>query len=174
METLALASRSSTERQGDQRVASCAMCLLVLGLARLGRSGPSGAVPPRIAAAPARRSRELPAVSLGIADAIPSMAGRRHCQAGKEISMRSLDPWTQIAELRQEMDSLFDRVFASRWEFPASGDWVPSLELSETEDALVLKMDVAGMNATLNNGLLVMTLPKTPAAKGFSIPVKPE
>jgi HSP20 family molecular chaperone IbpA len=66
-------------------------------------------------------------------------------------------------------------VFESRWdEFPVTGDWVPSLELSETEDTLVLKMEVSGMDATLKNGLLVLTMPKTPAAEGFTIPVKPE
>ena len=89
--------------------------------------------------------------------------------------MRSLKPFTQLADLRREMDRLFDRVFASRWdEFPETADSGPSLELTETEDALVLRMEVPGMDATFNNGLLVVTMPKTPAAKGFTIPVKPE
>jgi HSP20 family protein len=149
----------------------------------------------------------------------------------KEVSMRSLKPWLRITDLRQELDRLFDRMFESRWdEFPATGDWVPSLDLSETTDALVLKMEVPGMdakdvqvslqenlltvkgerkqeqeekgeqyhqvershgafsrsvrlpigvdgskvNATFKNGLLVVSMPKTPAAKGFTIPVKPE
>jgi HSP20 family protein len=85
--------------------------------------------------------------------------------------MRRLKPWPRITDLRQEMDRLFDRVFASRWdEFPATGDSVPSLELTETEDALVLKMEVPGMDATFKNGLLVVTMPKTPPAKGSTIP----
>jgi HSP20 family protein len=142
--------------------------------------------------------------------------------------MRSLKPWLRITDLRQELDRLFDRMFESRWDqFPATGDWVPSLDLSETTDALVLKMEVPGMdpkdvqvslqenlltvkgerkeekgeqyhqvershgaftrsvrlpigvdgtkvNATFRNGLLVVTMPKTPAAKGFTIPVKSE
>jgi HSP20 family molecular chaperone IbpA len=33
---------------------------------------------------------------------------------------------------------------------------------------------VPGMDATFKNGLLVVTLPKMPAAKGSTIPVKPE
>ena len=87
--------------------------------------------------------------------------------------MRSLKP--RITDLRQEMDRLFDLVFPSRWdEFTATDDSVPSLELTETEDALVVKMEVPGMDATFKNGLLVVTLPKTPAAKGSTIPVKPE
>ena len=145
--------------------------------------------------------------------------------------MRSLKPWLRITDLRQELDRLFDRMFESRWDqFPATGDWVPSLDLSETKDALMLKMEVPGMdakdiqvslqenlltvkgerkqeeeeqgeqhhqversygaftrsvrlpigvdgskvNATFKNGLLVVTMPKTPAAKGFTIPVTPE
>jgi HSP20 family protein len=145
--------------------------------------------------------------------------------------MRSVKPWLRITDLRQELDRLFDRMFESRWDqFPATGDWVPSLDLSETTDALVLKMEVPGMdakdvqvslqenlltvkgerkqekeetgeqyhqverrhgaftrsvrlpvgvdgskvNATFKNGLLVVTMPKTPAAKGFTIPVTPE
>lgn len=149
----------------------------------------------------------------------------------KEVSMRSLKPWTRITDLKQEMDRLFDRVFEPRWdEFRATGDWAPSLDLSETKDALVLKMEVPGMdakdiqvslqenlltvkgekkqeneekdeqhhvmersygaftrsvrlpvgvdgskvNANFKDGLLVVILPKTPGAKGLTIPVKPE
>jgi HSP20 family molecular chaperone IbpA len=73
------------------------------------------------------------------------------------------------------MDRLFDLVFASRLdEFTEDADSVPSLELTETEDALVLKMKVPGMDATFKNGLLVVTLPKTPAAVGSTMPVQAE
>lgn len=89
--------------------------------------------------------------------------------------MRSLKPWTQMTDPRLEMDRFFDLVFASRLdEFQEATDSVPSLELTETEDALVLKMEVPGMDATFKNGLLVVTLPKTPAAVGSPIPVKAE
>jgi HSP20 family molecular chaperone IbpA len=89
--------------------------------------------------------------------------------------MRSLKPWTQMTDPRLEMDRLFDLVFASRLdEFAEDLDGVPSLELTETEDALVLKMEVPGMDATFKNGLLVVTLPKTPAAKGSTVPVTAE
>jgi HSP20 family molecular chaperone IbpA len=90
----------------------------------------------------------------------------------KEARMRSSMP--QIADLRQEMDRLFGLAFVSRWdEFPATRDSVPSLELTETGDALVLKMEVPGMNATFKNGRLVVTLPRTPGAMAATIPVKP-
>ena len=145
--------------------------------------------------------------------------------------MRSLKPWTRISDLKQEVDRLFDRVFEPGWgEFTAGGDWIPSLDLSETKDALVVKMEVPGMdakdieislqenlltvkgekkqekeekdekyhrversygafmrtmrlpaaveagkvNATFKNGLLVVTLTKTPGAKAVPIPVKAE
>jgi HSP20 family molecular chaperone IbpA len=89
--------------------------------------------------------------------------------------LRSLRPWTQITDVRQEMDRLFDRVFVSRWdELTATGDSVSSLVLTETEDALVLRMEVPGMDATFKNGVLVVTLPRTPAAKGSTIPMKSE
>jgi HSP20 family molecular chaperone IbpA len=89
--------------------------------------------------------------------------------------MRSLKPWTQMTDPRLEMDRLFDLVFASRLdEFAEDPDSVPSLELTETEDALVLKMEVPGMDATFKNGLLVVTLPKTRAAVRSTIPVKAE
>jgi hypothetical protein len=73
-----------------------------------------------------------------------------------------------------------DRVFESRSdEFPAVGDWAPSLDLSETKDVLLLKMEVPGMDAkdihvSFQNGVLAITMPKTPAAKGTTIPVKSE
>jgi HSP20 family protein len=149
--------------------------------------------------------------------------------------MRSLMPWTGMTGLRQEMDRLFDRFFEPQWaEFPATlGDWVPTLDLTETKDALVVKAEVPGMDpkdinvslqenfltikgekkqekeekdekderhhriersygaftrsvrlpvgvdgskvdAKFKNGLLTVTLPKTPGAKGTTVPVKAE
>jgi HSP20 family protein len=76
--------------------------------------------------------------------------------------MRSLRPWTGITDLKQEMDRLFDRMFDARWgEFGAIGDWAPSLDLSETKDALVVKVEVPGMDAkdiqvSLQEGLLTV------------------
>jgi HSP20 family protein len=131
------------------------------------------------------------------------------------------------------MDRLFDRFFEGKWEdFPTMGEWAPSLDLSETKESLVAKVEVPGMDpkdiqvslqeglltikgekhqekdekdkderyhrversygtftrsvwlpvavdgskvtATFKNGLLTVTLPKTPAAKGTMIPVKAE
>jgi HSP20 family protein len=145
--------------------------------------------------------------------------------------MPNLKPWTRITDLKQEMDRMFDRMFEPRWdEFQAVGEWMPSLDLSETKDALVLKLEVPGMDAkdiqislqenlltvkgerkhekdekdehyhrversygafartvrlpvgvdaskvtaNVKNGILIVTLAKTPGAKGVTIPVKAE
>jgi HSP20 family protein len=130
------------------------------------------------------------------------------------------------------MERFFDRFAEPVWapfEMMA-GDWAPKLDVSETKDAMVVKVDMPGVDpkeiaialtgdlltvkgekekgteekeeryhrvertygaflrsvrlpmavdgskvtATFKNGLLVVTLPKTPASKGTTIPVKAE
>jgi HSP20 family protein len=145
--------------------------------------------------------------------------------------MRGLMPWTGMAGVKSEMDRLFDRFAELRWnELPALGDWAPSMDVSETKESLVCKVEVPGMEqkdiqislqenlltikgekrqekeekdehfhriersygaftrslrlpvavdagkvtATVKSGVLTVTLPKTPAAKGTTIPVKAE
>jgi HSP20 family protein len=63
--------------------------------------------------------------------------------------MRDLMPWTGTMSLRREMDRLFDRFFEpSGGESPATlGDWAPSLDLSESKDAFVVKAEIPGMDA---------------------------
>jgi HSP20 family protein len=144
---------------------------------------------------------------------------------------RGLMPWTGFGGLKDEMDRLFDRLAATKWDdFPTLGDFCPSMDMSETKDSLVVKLEVPGMEekdikvslqenlltvtgekrqekeekeeryhrvertygaftrgvrlpvavdasrvqATFKNGLLTVTLPKTPAAKGTTIPIKAE
>lgn len=143
--------------------------------------------------------------------------------------MKTLMPWTGASGFKNEMDRLFDRFFEPRWDdFPVAGEWAPTLDLAETKDALVAKVEVPGMDpkdiqvslqenlltikgekkhekeekderyhrversygafarsvrlpvavdgskveAKFKNGLLTVTLPKTPTAKGTTIPVK--
>ena len=139
-------------------------------------------------------------------------------------------PSTGLMTLRQEVDRLFDRFFEpwrGQEEAPATGEWAPNLDVSETKDALIVKADVPGMEAkdiqvslqeqmltikgekqqekdekdenfhrversygafmravrlpvpvdagkvaaSFKNGVLTITLPKTPAGKGTAIPV---
>jgi HSP20 family protein len=145
--------------------------------------------------------------------------------------MRALAPWTGFASLRKEMDRLFERV--GDWDLPEMrtfGDWTPSLDISETKDALTVKAEIPGIDskdisvsldgqvltikgekkhekeekdeqyyrteraygafartvrlptsvdaskvtASYKNGLLTVTMPKAPGAKGNLIPVKAE
>ena len=145
--------------------------------------------------------------------------------------MRGLMPWVGTAGIKSEMDRLFDRIAEMKWnELPALGDWAPSMDVSETKESLVCKLEVPGMEqkdiqislqenlltikgekrqekeekeehyhriersygsftrslrlpvavdaskvtATVKNGVLTVVLPKTPAAKGTTIPVKAE
>ena len=145
--------------------------------------------------------------------------------------MRNLMPWTGMTTLKSEMDRVLDRFFEPKWEeYAAVGEWAPSLDLSETKEAFMVKAEVPGMDsqdlqvslqenlltikgekrqerdekderyhrvernygafsrsvrlpvavdgskvdAQFKNGLLTVTLPKTPAAKGTAIPVKAE
>ncbi|HJR02021.1 MAG TPA: Hsp20/alpha crystallin family protein [Methylomirabilota bacterium] len=144
---------------------------------------------------------------------------------------QGLMPWMGFGSVKSEMDRLFDRLVATKWDdFPTLGEWCPSMDISETKDSLVVKLEVPGMDqkdirislqenlltitgektqekdekeeryhrversygaftrgvrlpvgvdgskvmATFKNGLLTVTLPKTPAAKGTTIPIKSE
>lgn len=145
--------------------------------------------------------------------------------------MRDLMPWTGMGSLRHEMDRMFDRLGEMKWDDTlALGQWAPSMDISETKDSLVARVEVPGMDqkdiqislqenlltikgekrqekeekderfhrversygsfirtirlpmavdaskvsAHFRNGLLSVTLPKTPAAKGTTIPIKVE
>jgi HSP20 family protein len=140
-------------------------------------------------------------------------------------------PWTGMASLKSELDRWFDRLAEAKWdELPTLGEWAPTMDISETKDSLIVKVEAPGMDqkdieislqenlltikgekkqekeekderyhrversygafvrsvrlpvavdggkvsATVKNGLLTVTLPKTPAAKGTPIPIKGE
>jgi HSP20 family protein len=143
--------------------------------------------------------------------------------------MRGLMPWMGLG--KQEMDRLLVRLAEMKWDdLPPVGDWAPSMDISETKDSLIARVEVPGMEqrdiqislqeslltikgekkqekeekeeryhrvervygaftrtvrlpvavdaskvtAICKNGLLTVTLPKTPAAKGTMIPIKGE
>jgi len=146
--------------------------------------------------------------------------------------MRSLMPWMGAPSLKREVDRLFERFLEPDWSgFPAAtGEWVPSLDLSETKEALTVKVEIPGMDskdvqvtlqenvltvkgekreekeskderyhrvertygafarsvrlpvavdgskveAKFKNGVLTVMLPKTPGARGTTVPVKAE
>lgn len=145
--------------------------------------------------------------------------------------MRALMPFMGMPSLKQEMEKFFERFADFKLdELASTGEWAPSMDVSETKDAFVVKAEVPGMDpkdiqislqeqlltvkgekqqekeekeeryyrmersygtftrsvrlpvavdgtkvtAAFKNGLLTVTLPKTPAAKGTTIPIKAE
>jgi HSP20 family protein len=140
-------------------------------------------------------------------------------------------PWTGMGSLKQELERFFGPLGELKLdEFPAMGEWAPSMDVAETKEALVVKAEVPGLDpkdiqislqeqfltikgekrqekeekderyhrversygsfarsvrlpvgvdgskvtAAFKNGLLTVTLPKTVAAKGTTIPIKAE
>ena len=81
--------------------------------------------------------------------------------------MRALAPWAGMGLFKGEMDRLLDRFLEPRLgAFELVGEWMPKLDLSETKDAYVAKLEVPGVepkeiNVSIRDGLLVMTGEKT-------------
>lgn len=58
--------------------------------------------------------------------------------------MRGLMPWMGLG--KQEIDRLLVRLTEMKWDdLPALGDWAPSMDISETKDSLIAKVEVPGM-----------------------------
>jgi len=76
--------------------------------------------------------------------------------------MRGLMPWTGMGRVQREMDRLFDRIAeVQREQCPALGDWVPSLDLAESENDLIATLEVPGLERqdielSLQDGLLTI------------------
>ncbi len=142
--------------------------------------------------------------------------------------MKALAAPTGLSTLRREMDQLLDRFWDMELpELPTLGEWNPALDISETKDALIVKIEIpgiepkdvqltlrgdvltvrgdkkfekeerdehyfrteriygsfarsvrmptpvenTGVKANFKNGLLIVTLPKAPGAKGSNIPI---
>ena len=81
--------------------------------------------------------------------------------------MRALVPWTGMNMFKDEMDRLLDRLFEPRLSaFETLGEWMPKLDLSETKDAYVARLEVPGVgpnevNVSIREGLLMITGEKT-------------
>ena len=62
--------------------------------------------------------------------------------------MSKLIPWRgEIDRLRNEMDRLYDRFFDWRpfQRFSEEGEWLPSLDVSETSKEIVVKAELPGL-----------------------------
>jgi len=51
-----------------------------------------------------------------------------------------------LRDLQREVDSIFDRFFGRSGDRDTSAVWAPSTDLTETDDAFELRMDVPGMS----------------------------
>ncbi len=62
--------------------------------------------------------------------------------------MTDLAVWRPIQELKKEMDRIWQEFFGKsylpeKWE---SIEWIPAVDVSETDDAIIVKVDVPGVN----------------------------
>ena len=74
--------------------------------------------------------------------------------------MRALLPETGISTFRKEMDRFLDR-FWDGGEMPAVGAWAPDLDVAETKESLIVKVEVPGIEpkdiqVTLESGTLIL------------------
>jgi HSP20 family protein len=70
-------------------------------------------------------------------------------------------PWRELDVLRREMDSLLDRFSGERPIEWLKGEWVPSLDVCETKDKVVVKAEAPGIDPkdigiSLSNGVLTL------------------
>jgi HSP20 family protein len=79
-----------------------------------------------------------------------------------EMAVVRWDPNREVDSLQSEVNRLFDTFFGGR---PANGGmrrWVPPMDLVETEDHLVLKADLPGLerddvNLEVKDGVLTVS-----------------
>lgn len=56
-------------------------------------------------------------------------------------------PFREVSKLRSEMDRLWDDYFGSGRRAFKSETWVPSVDVSETDDKIVVKAEIPGMES---------------------------
>jgi len=54
-------------------------------------------------------------------------------------------PFEERLSLRREMDRLFDNFLGTEFKSTANGNWLPEIDMSETDDEIIVKMDIPGM-----------------------------
>lgn len=56
------------------------------------------------------------------------------------------DPFREIVSLRDELDRLFDSVFGRFPRERGESYWTPSLDIEETEDTIIVRVELPGMS----------------------------
>ncbi|HEX2897900.1 MAG TPA: Hsp20 family protein, partial [candidate division Zixibacteria bacterium] len=54
-------------------------------------------------------------------------------------------PFEERLSLRREMDRLFDNFLGTEFKSVTNGNWLPEIDMSETDDEIIVKMDIPGM-----------------------------
>jgi HSP20 family protein len=54
-------------------------------------------------------------------------------------------PFEERLSLRREMDRLFDNFLGTEFKSTTNGNWLPEIDMSETDDEIIVKMDIPGM-----------------------------
>jgi HSP20 family protein len=63
------------------------------------------------------------------------------------MQLTKWEPFGGLTSLRREMDRLFDSFFDRESRLPVgTGDWTPRFDLLESKDAILIKVDLPGMN----------------------------
>jgi len=70
---------------------------------------------------------------------------------GKQRESDDSSELSPIGSFRHEMDRLFDRFFGGAWDLAREGsfpwnEWMPSLDVSETDTEVVVRAEVAGVD----------------------------
>src|SRR4030043_1330547 len=77
--------------------------------------------------------------------------------------VREMGPFKDFERMRREMDRLWDSFFEGglRKRTEGTGEWLPSLDVAETKNEIVVKAEVAGMDPkdidiSLSDGVLTI------------------
>jgi HSP20 family protein len=76
---------------------------------------------------------------------------------------RELNPFRDLDWMQRDMDRLWDSFYEGRWRPVVDGarEWLPSVDVSETKNDIVVKAEIPGMDAkdidvSLSDGQLVI------------------
>lgn len=82
---------------------------------------------------------------------------------GAELNLIRWDPFDELAGIRDAMNRVFDETFAKRGlgRFEGGRSWYPSIDMYETEDDVVVRADLPGVDqkdveVTLTDNVLII------------------